>query len=71
MANEDPAAVIGVDENSAVPALTGEYADLSAHEAAAMRATARTRANNIHNNQMDVDDPNADNIKMIILDSTL
>ena len=36
MANEDPAAVIGVDENSAVPALTGEYADLSAHEATAM-----------------------------------
>jgi hypothetical protein len=36
MANEDSAAVIGVDENSAVPALTGEYADLSAREAAAM-----------------------------------
>ena len=34
MANEDPAAVIGVDENSAVPALEGEYANLSARETA-------------------------------------
>jgi hypothetical protein len=32
--NEDPAAVIGADENSTVPVLTGEYADLSAHETA-------------------------------------
>ena len=36
MANEDPAAVIGSDKNSAVPALTGEFADLSIHEAAEM-----------------------------------
>ena len=71
MANEDPAAVIGVDENSAVPALTGEYADLSAREATAMRANARNRANNI---QMNVDDPNADNaddVKMIVLDDVV
>ena len=31
--NEDPAAVIGADENGTVPALTGEYSDLSAQEA--------------------------------------
>ena len=36
MANEDPAAVIGSDKNSAVPALTEEFADLSIHEAAEM-----------------------------------
>ena len=36
MANEDPAAVIGADENSAVPVLTGEFADLSVREAAEM-----------------------------------
>jgi hypothetical protein len=40
MANEDPAAVIGADENSAVPVLTGEYANLSARETAAMRASS-------------------------------
>jgi hypothetical protein len=32
--NEDPAAVIGTDENSTLPVLRGEYADLSAHETA-------------------------------------
>ena len=37
MVNEDPAAVIGVDENSAVPVLEGQYADLSARETAAER----------------------------------
>jgi len=68
MANEDPAAVIGADENSAVPVLTGEFADLSVREAAEMRAIARNRANNI---QMDVDEPNADNVKMIVLDGVV
>jgi hypothetical protein len=71
MANEDPAAVIGADEHGAVPALTGEYADLSAREAVAMRAAAQTRANNIRNNQMNVDNPPADNVKMIILDGVV
>ena len=32
MVNEDPAAVIGVDENSAVPVLEGQYACLSADD---------------------------------------
>ena len=40
MANDDPAAVIGADENSAVPVLTGEYADVSARETAAEREAA-------------------------------
>jgi hypothetical protein len=40
MANEDPAAIIGADENSAVPVLTGEYADVSARETAAEREAA-------------------------------
>jgi hypothetical protein len=71
MANEDPAAVIGVDENSAVPVLTGQYANLSARETAAMRAVARTRANNIRNNQMNVDDTNTDNVKMVVLDGVV
>ena len=34
MANEDPAAVTGVDDNNAVPVLEGEYANISAQEAA-------------------------------------
>jgi hypothetical protein len=71
MANEDPAAVVGADENSAVPALTGEFADLSARETTAMRAAAQTRANNIHDNQMNVDNDNADNVKMVVLDGVV
>ena len=58
MVNEDPAAVIGVDENSAVPVLEGQYAHLSAHETAVERQAACRRANNINNsvtNAMDVD----------------
>ena len=68
MANEDPAAVIGSDENSAVPALTGEFADLLIHEAAEMRTLARNRTTNIH---MNIDEPNADNVKMIVLDGVV
>ena len=34
MVHEDPAAVIGADENNTVPVLTGEYANLSASETA-------------------------------------
>jgi hypothetical protein len=66
MANEDPAAVVGADENSAVPVLTGEYADVSARETAAEREAARVRANEINPNAMDVDDN--DDCTMIILD---
>jgi hypothetical protein len=49
MVNEDPAAVIGVDENSAVPALEGEHAALSAHQTTTERQAARARANDINN----------------------
>jgi hypothetical protein len=68
VANQDPAAVIEVDENSAVPVLEGEYANLSAQETATERRAARRRANDINNsaiNDMDVD---YDNCTMIVLD---
>jgi hypothetical protein len=64
MANEEPSAVIGADENSAVPVLTGEYADVSARETA-----ARVRANEINPNATDVDVD--DDWTMIILDGIL
>jgi hypothetical protein len=67
MVNEDPAAVIGVNENSAVPALEGEHAQLSAQQTVRERQAARTRANNINNsttNDMDVD---YDNCNMIVM----
>ena len=68
MVNEDPAAVIGVDENSAVPVLKGQYARLTADVTAQEQQAARIRANNINNsvaNDMDVD---YDNCTMIVMD---
>jgi hypothetical protein len=68
MINEDPAAVLGVDENSVIPALEGEHAALSAHQTAVSRQAARARANDINNsaqNEMDID---YDNCTMIVLD---
>ena len=69
MANEDPAAVIGADENSTVPVLTGEYANLSAQDTTRERQVAQFRANNL-NNAMDVSDDDAD-CSMIILDGVV
>ena len=73
MANEDPAAVIGADENSTVPVLTGEYANLSAQDTTRERRAAQLRANNLNNadpNAMDVSDDDAD-CSMIILDGVV
>ena len=72
MASEDPAAVIGADENPAVPVLTGEYADVSARETAAEREAARVREKEINDpnpNAMDVDDD--DDCTMIIMNGTV
>jgi hypothetical protein len=68
MVNEDPAAVIGVDENSAVPILEGQYADLSARETAVERRAAHTRANDINNSVTDDMDVDYDDCTMIVLD---
>src|SRR5882757_381514 len=68
MVNEDPAAVIGVDENSAVPVLEGQYADLSARETAVERRAAHTRANDINNSVTDDMDVDYDDCTMIVLD---
>jgi hypothetical protein len=73
MSNDDPAAVIGADENSIVPVLTGEHAALSAQEAVRVRQAAQLRANNLDNadpNAMDVSDDDAD-CSMIILDGVV
>ena len=74
MINDDPAAVIGADENSAVPVLTGEYANISARETAAERQVARIRANNLNNrdeNDLDMNDNDVDDVRMIILDGVV
>ena len=68
MVNEDPAAVIGVDENSAVPALEGQYVDLLTHETVVEQRAAHIRANNINNSVTDDMDVNHDDSTMIVLD---
>ena len=68
MVNEDPAAVIGVDENSAVPVLEGQYAHLSAHETAEEQRAAHIRANNINNSVTDDMDVDYDNCTMVVID---
>ncbi|KAF8905218.1 hypothetical protein CPB84DRAFT_1893787 [Gymnopilus junonius] len=62
--NEDPAAVLGADSNSAVPSLVGEYAAQSAHETTQARQQARIQAERIGNNdEMNVD---YDDVNMIV-----
>jgi hypothetical protein len=68
MVNEDPAAVIGVDENSAVPVLEGQYEHLSARETTVERQAARLRANNINNSETDDMDVDYDNCTMVVMD---
>jgi len=71
MGNEDPAAIIGADENAAVPALVEEYAEVSAQETAEQQYAARVRAEglnvdaNLNDDSIDVD--YAD-VTMIIMD---
>jgi hypothetical protein len=68
MVNEDPAAVIGVDENSAVPVLEGQYACISAQETAEERQAACLRANNVNNNVTNAMDVDYDNCTMAVMD---
>ena len=67
--NEDPAAVIGADENGPVPALTGEYADLSAQEATREQQAAQNRA--IPSETCDEMDSDADDVKMVVVDGVV
>jgi CxC5 like cysteine cluster associated with KDZ transposases len=60
---EDPAAIVGVDENRNVPVLTGEHADLAARDAAEARFNAQ--------NVMEVDeDPDSEKapVKLVVVD---
>ena len=68
MINEDPAAVIGLDENGVVPALEGEDAALSAQQTDVERQAARARANRINYNAANEMDVDYDNCTMIVLD---
>jgi hypothetical protein len=73
VANEDPAAVLGADDNSAVPVLEGEDAEIAAQETIAARAAARARANQINSETADEEamDVDYDNTTMIVLDGVV
>ena len=64
---DDPAAIVGVDENRAVPVLVGDNADLAVRDAARARQNARARANRNDEENIDMDVDNAP-VKMVVLD---
>ena len=69
--NDDPAAVVGTDENDDVPILQGDYATISADETAQTRQEIRERRTRQHDNQeneMDIDYKDTD---MIIMDGVV
>jgi hypothetical protein len=67
LTGDDPAALIGIDENHDVPSLTGEDADLAVQDAAQARLNAETA--------MDIDrSPSPDEetpVKLVVLDGVL
>ena len=67
LTGDDPAALIGIDENHDVPSLTGEDADLAVQDAAQARLNAGTA--------MDIDrSPSPDEetpLKLVVLDGVL
>lgn len=65
---DDPAALVGNDENRAVPSLVGEHAELAERDAIRARLNAQraaANARNIDDNAMDIDNSP---VKMIVLD---
>ena len=65
LTGEDPAALVGEDENRPVPSLVGEGADLAAADA----SQARSNAQQQNQAALDVDiDENAAPVKMIVMD---
>ena len=62
---DDPAAIVGVDENRAVPELMGDDADLAVRDAARARARARAARNEAADEDMDIDSAP---VKMVVLD---
>ena len=64
LTGDDPAAVVGIDENRAVPSLQGEGADLAVRDAAQARQRARMQ-NVAVEDQMEVD---IAPVRMVVVD---
>ena len=64
LTGDDPAAVVGIDENRAVPTLHGEGADLAQQDAAQARQRARIR-NRAVEDEMEVD---IAPVRMVVMD---
>jgi hypothetical protein len=67
---DDPAAIVGVDENRAVPVLLGDNADLAAQDAAQAQQHARDRGGG-HDEPMDVDNVPSAFVTMVVLDGVV
>lgn len=67
---DDPAAIVGVDENRAVPVLLGDNVDLAAQDAAQARQHAVDRRED-RDGQMDIDDVPPAFVTMVVLDGVV
>ena len=65
---DDPAALVGMDENHNVPALNGEDADMAAKSGEQARENAQDIASAIIDEEMDVDDLNDSYTTMTVVD---
>ena len=77
LTGDDPAALLGIDDNRAVPVLVGDGAELAAQEAAQARQVAEeaAQARNAAADRMDIDEDSSSSgsnsaspIKMVVLD---
>jgi hypothetical protein len=67
---DDPAAVVNINENRAVPALVGEGADLAVQDAAQARQVAARAREQLatDDDNMDIDDTPVSLVNMVVLD---
>ena len=65
LTGDDPAAVVGIDENRAVPSLQGEGADLAVRDAAQARQRARIQGDEM---EVEPDEPDLAPVRMVVVD---
>ena len=65
---DDPAALVGMDENCNVPALGGENADIATEAAEQARKNGQHAASAVTDEEMDVDDLNDSYTTMAVVD---
>ena len=68
LTGDDPAAVVGIDENRAVPSLQGEDVDRAVRDAAQARQSARMQEDEM---EVESDKPDVAPVQMVVVDGIL